>query len=69
MCDHLVEQIRQVLGVPPGDVLAEVRRLKALEMGLRAGAAVTAGMSPADVATAMQAAASFARATEWTPLR
>jgi hypothetical protein len=69
MCDHLVEQIRQVLGVPPGDELAEVRRLKALETGLRAGAVVTPGMSPADVATAMAAAAAFTPGSGWTSMR
>jgi hypothetical protein len=69
MADHLLEQICQALGVPPGEVLAEVRRLKALETGIRAGAIVTPGMSPADVETALQATAAFARSTSWTPLR
>jgi hypothetical protein len=69
MADHLLEQICQALGVPPGEVMAEVRRIKALEAGMRAGAIVTPGMSPADVDTATQAAAAFAKATSWTPLR
>jgi hypothetical protein len=69
MADHLLEQICRALGVPPGEVLAEARRLKAMEAGMRAGAIVTPGMSPADVDTALQAAATFTRATEWTPLR
>jgi hypothetical protein len=69
MADPLLDQVRQALGVPLDDVLGEVRRLVALEAGLRAGVAVTPGMSPADVETARQATAAFARATEWTPLR
>lgn len=69
MADHLLEQVCQALGVAPGDVLAEARRLKAMETGMRAGAIVTPGMSPADVDTAIQAAAAFAKATGWTPLR
>lgn len=52
-----------------GDVLAEVRRLKALEAGMRAGVAVTPGMSPADVDTARQAAQAFASARNWTSWR
>lgn len=69
MADHLLEQVSQALGVPPGEVLAEARRLKAMEAGLRAGVIVTPGMSPADVDTARQAAAAFARSTSWTPQR
>jgi hypothetical protein len=69
MADNLLEQVCQALGVQPGEVLAEVRCLKAMEAGMRAGVIVTPGMSPADVDTAIQAAAAFAKATGWTPLR
>jgi hypothetical protein len=68
MADHLLQQVCQALGVPPGEVLAEVRRLKAMEAGMRAGAIVTPGMSPADVDTAMKAAAAFAPGINWTPM-
>jgi hypothetical protein len=69
MCDPLLDQVRQVLGVPLGDVLPEVRRLKALELGLRAGAVVTPGMSPADVDLAIRAAAALAPGADWTSMR
>lgn len=69
MADPLLDQVRQALGVPLDDVLGEVRRLVAMEAGLRAGVAVTPGMSPADVETASQAAAAFALANNWTPFK
>lgn len=67
-----LEQLCAAAGCQGGtfeDVLAEVRRLKALEAGLRAGAGITAGMSPADVETARQAAQAFAGAQNWTAWR
>jgi hypothetical protein len=65
-------QLCAALGMPAGtfsDVLGDVRRLKAMEVGARNGLIVTPGMSPADVATAEQAAAAFAGSHNWTPLR